>query len=113
MVSNQQNLNQVGIDEFLHALKSLGVNKNDISGKPLKIKYCNVTPYSIHKRQYTPTTYEDEEEDDDGEKKSASKVISIEFIKTTKHHPQVGHKEERAMFTSHPGASLKFFMFIN
>ena len=32
MVSNQQNLNQVGIDEFFRALRSLGVKKGDISG---------------------------------------------------------------------------------
>ena len=38
MVSNQQNLNQVGIDEFLHALPRLGVKKDDISGKPFKTK---------------------------------------------------------------------------
>ena len=65
MVSNQQNLNQVGIDEFLRELRSLCVNKDDISGEPLKIKYCNVAPYNIHKRHSTPTKYEDEKEDDD------------------------------------------------
>ena len=37
MVSKQQNLNQVGINEVLHALQSLGVKKDDISGEPLKI----------------------------------------------------------------------------
>ena len=42
-----------------------------------------------------------------------SQVISIEFIKTRKHHLQVCHKEERAIFTSHLGGSLIFFMFIN
>ena len=67
MVSNQQNLNQVGIDEFLCALRSLGVKKDDISGEQLKIKYSNVAPYSSHKRHSTPTKYEDEEEDDDEE----------------------------------------------
>ena len=65
MVSNQQNLNQVGIDEFLRALRSLGVKKDDISGEPLKIKISNVAPYSTHQRHSTPTRYEDEEEDDD------------------------------------------------
>ena len=65
MVSNQQNLNQVGIDEFLRALKSIGVKINDISGELYKIKYSNVAPYSTHKRYSTPTKYEDEEEDDD------------------------------------------------
>ena len=48
MVSNQQNLKQVGIDEFLRELRSLGVKKNDISGGPLKIKYSNVASYSTH-----------------------------------------------------------------
>ena len=67
MVSNQQNLNQVGIDEFLRALRSLDVKKDDISGEPLKIKYSNVAPYSTHQRHSTPTKYEDEEEDDDEE----------------------------------------------
>ena len=68
MVSNQQHLNQVGIDVFLRALRSLGVKKDDISGEPLKIKYSNVAPYSTHHRHSTPTKYEDEEEDDDDEK---------------------------------------------
>ena len=57
MVSNQQNLNQVGIDEFLRALRSLGVNKDDISGEPLKMKYSNAAPYSTHQRHSTPTKY--------------------------------------------------------
>ena len=39
MVSNQQNSNQVGIDVFLRALRSLGVKKDELSGEPLKIKY--------------------------------------------------------------------------
>ena len=68
MVSNQQNLNQVCINEFLRALRSFGVKKNDISGEPLKIKYSNVAPYSTNKRHSTPTKYEDEEEDDDDDK---------------------------------------------
>ena len=67
MVSNQQNLNQVGIDEFLRALRSLGVKKDDIIGEPLKIKYSNVAPYSTYQRHSTPTRYEVEEEDDDDE----------------------------------------------
>ena len=51
MVSNQQNLNQVGIDEFLRALRSLGVKKDEISGEPLKIKYKNVAPYgAVHEK---------------------------------------------------------------
>ena len=67
MVSNQHNLNQVGIDEYLCALRSLGVKKDDISGEPLKIKYSNVAPYSTHERHSTLTKYKDEEEDDNDE----------------------------------------------
>ena len=68
MVSNQLNLNQVNFDEFLQALRGLGVNKNNgISGEPLKIKYSNVAPYSTHKHHSTPPKYEDEKEDDDEE----------------------------------------------
>ena len=52
MVSNQQNLNQVGIDEFLRLLRSLGVKKNDIGGEPLKIKYSSVAPYSHSPAQH-------------------------------------------------------------
>ena len=58
MLSNQQNLNQVNIDEFRRAVRSLGVKKDDISGEPLKIKYNRVAPYSTHKRYSTPTKYE-------------------------------------------------------
>ena len=65
MVSNQQNLNQMEIDEFLRTLRSLGIKKDDISGEPLKIKYSNVTPYSTHQRHSTPTKYKNEEKDDD------------------------------------------------
>ena len=64
MASNQQNLNQVGIDDFLRALRSLGVKKYNISGESLKIKYSSVAPYSTHQRHSTLTKYEDEEEDD-------------------------------------------------
>ena len=67
MVSNQQNLNQVGIDEFLRALQSLGVKKNDISWEPLKLKYSSMVPYSTHQRHLTPTKYEDKEDDEDEE----------------------------------------------
>ena len=65
MLSNQQNLNQVGIGKFLRALQSLGVKKDDISGEPLKIKYNNVAPYCTYQRHLTPTNYEDEEENDE------------------------------------------------
>ena len=64
MVSNQQNLNQVGIDEFLGALKSLGVKKDDISCEPHIIKYIIVAPYSTHQRHLTPTKCDDEKTDD-------------------------------------------------
>ena len=67
MMSNQQNLNQVGIDEFLRALRSFGVTKDDIIGEPLTIKYSFVAPYSTHQRHSTPTKYEDEVEDDNEE----------------------------------------------
>ena len=77
MVSNQQHLNEVGIAEFLRALRILGVKKDDISGEPLKIQYCSVTPYSTQQRHSTPTKYEDEE-DDDNEKRYGPQVISIE-----------------------------------
>ena len=42
----------------------------------------------------------------------ARQVISIELIKTRKHHLQACHRKEKAMFTSKLGASLTFFMFI-
>ena len=64
---NQQNLNQVGIDDFLCALRSLGVMNNDLSGQPLKIKYSNVAPYSTHQRHSTSTKYENEKENGDEE----------------------------------------------
>ena len=67
MVSHQQNLNQVGIDEFLRALRRLGVKKDDISGEPLKMKYNSVAPYSTHQRHSTQTKYEDEEDDNNEE----------------------------------------------
>ena len=46
-------------------------------------------------------------------KSYASQVISIELIKTRKHQLQVCYRKERAIFTSLPGASLTFPMFIN
>ena len=58
MVSNHQNLNQVGIDEFPLALRSLGVKKNEISGEPLKIKYKNVAPYGAVQCHSTSVEYE-------------------------------------------------------
>ena len=59
MVSNQQNLDQVSIDELLRAIRSLGVMKDDISGEPLKIKYSNVAPYSNHQSHSAPSKYDD------------------------------------------------------
>ena len=61
IVSNKQNVNQVGIDKFLPALRSLNFKKDDISGEPLKIKYSNVAPYSTHQRHSTLTKYEEAE----------------------------------------------------
>ena len=66
-MSNQQNLKQVGFDEFLRALRSLGVKKDDIRGEPLNIMYSNVAFHRTHQRHSTLTKYEDEEEDDDEE----------------------------------------------
>ena len=65
MVSNQQIINQVGIDEFLCDLRSFGVKKDDISGEPLKIMYNIVASYSTHQRHLTQTKYKDKKDDDD------------------------------------------------
>ena len=67
MVSNQHNLIQVGIDQFLCALKSLGVKKGDKSNETLKIKYSIVSPYSSYQRHLKPTKYEYKNKDDDEE----------------------------------------------
>ena len=112
MVSNQQNLNQVGIDKFLRALRSLGVNKDYISGEPLKIKYRMwrpIAPTSVTRHQLSMRMKRKMMK----KKTYARQVISIELIKTRKHHLQACHRIERAMFTSHPGASQTFSMFIN
>ena len=61
MMSNQQNFNQVGIDEFFRSLRSLNFKKYDISGEHLIINYSNVAPYSTRHRHSTPTKYEDDE----------------------------------------------------
>ena len=53
MVSNQQDLQHVGVDEFFGALQSIGVYKYQISGELLKIKYKNVALYSAVKRHST------------------------------------------------------------
>ena len=112
MVSNQQNLNQLGIDEFLRALRSLGVKKNYISGESLKIKYSNVAPYSTDQRHSTPTKYKDKEEDVD-EKEVRPPSYKHQVHKDKKTSSSSLPQEGRSMFTCHPGASLTFFMFIN
>ena len=112
MVSNQQNLNQVDIDEFLRALRRLGVKKDDISGEPLKIKYSNVAPYSTHQRHSTPIRYEDEKEDDDDEdvrQPSHKHRVNKDKKTSSSSLPQKG----KTMFTSLLNASLTFSMFIN
>ena len=48
MVSRRQDLRQVGIDEFLRALQSLGIKKDDLSGETLKYKYTKDAPYKVH-----------------------------------------------------------------
>ena len=58
IVSNQQDLHQVSIDDFLRALRSLGVKKDEISGEPLKIKYKIMAPYGAVQRYSTPVEYE-------------------------------------------------------
>ena len=45
-------------------------------------------------------------------KKYSRHLISIELIKTRKHHLQACHREGKAMFKSHAGASLTVSMFI-
>ena len=84
MVCNQQNLNQISINEFLRALRSLNVKKDNISGEPLKIKKSNVAPNSTHQRHSTPTKYEDEEEydneEDDNEEEVRPPSHKYEFI---------------------------------
>ena len=48
MVSRRQNLRQISIDEFLRALRSLGIRKDDLSGETLKYKYTKDAPYKVH-----------------------------------------------------------------
>ena len=60
MVSNEQDLHQVGIDDFLRALRSLGLKRDEISGKQLNIKYKNVTPYGAVQPRSTPVEYKHE-----------------------------------------------------
>ena len=114
MVSNQQDLHQVGIDEFLRALRSLGDKKDDISGEPLKIKYSSVALFGAHTLQSTPAKYEhekkkEEEEGDDKEKVVPPSPKRCVHNAKKKHHSKL----ERDMFTNRPDASLLFYMFIN
>ena len=48
----------MGINASLHALQSLGVMKDKISGEPLKIKYKHVAPYGAVQRHSTPVESE-------------------------------------------------------
>ena len=61
MVSNQQNMNLVGIDKILRALQSSDVKKDQIRGEPLKIKYKYVAPYGAVQRHSTPVEFEAED----------------------------------------------------
>ena len=76
----------MGINEFLCALQSFNVKKDDISGVPLKIKYSYVAPYSTHQRHSTPTKYVDDEDGDDEED-----------VRQPSHKQQV-HKDENIIF---------------
>ena len=93
MVSNQQNLNQVGIDEFLWPLQSLGVKKNEISVEPIKIKYKNVSPYGAVQRHSTPLEYETEDIEIEkvcppSPKQPSQKVKKIIFARRKEIYPQ-------------------------
>ena len=46
-------------------------------------------------------------------KTNARQVLSIDLIKTRKHLLSACHRKGKAMFTSHPNASLTFSIFIN
>ena len=48
MVSRRQDLRQMGIDEFLSALRSLGIKNNDLSNETLKYKFTKDAPYKLH-----------------------------------------------------------------
>ena len=90
MVIHKTNMNQVSNDEFLRALRSLGVKKDDISSEPFKIKYSNVAPFSTHQRHSTPTTYNDEEDDNNEIK-----------VRPPSHKHQV-YKKKRTLCSSLP-----------
>ena len=67
MVSNQQDRHQVGIDDFLHSLRSLGIKRDDVSGETLKNKFSNVAPYVAHQRHSTPAKYEPDNQVEEGD----------------------------------------------
>lgn len=48
MVSRQQNLNLICIDEFLRALRSFGINTDNLSGKTFKLEYTKNALYKTH-----------------------------------------------------------------
>ena len=110
MMSNQQNLNQVGIDKFLREFQSLGFKNNDKSGEPLKIKYCNVTLNSKHKRNSTPIKYENEKNDDkDVHRPSHKHRVNKEKITSFLSLPQ-----KWKGYVNRPlSSNLTFSMFIN
>ena len=91
MVSRRQDLRQVGIDEFLRALRSLGIKKDDLSGETLKFKYTKDAPYKTHHHStYAPNIT----------KKSSSSAQSL-----SQGGKGYGQKP--------PGLTLTFSMFIN
>ena len=48
IISNRQDLRQVGIDEFFRAIRSLGIKKDDLSGETFKYKYTKDAPCKVH-----------------------------------------------------------------
>ena len=67
MVSNQKDLHQVGIDDFFHALRSLGIKTNDISGDTLTTKFSIVIPNVAHQRHSSYANYEPENMEEEGD----------------------------------------------
>ena len=67
MMSNHKDLHQVGIDDFLRALWSLGIKKDDISGETLKNKFRNVASYVAHQRHSSFAKYEPENMEEKGD----------------------------------------------
>ena len=65
---------------------------------------------SAHQRHLTPTKYEDYKEDDDEEVRPQSHIHRIHEDKKTSFSSLA--QKVKALFTSHPGASLTFSMFI-